>query len=246
MDYGPMRDGVSFWVLCGAFNYGFDADGNRITLHEVVPDRALRVRIHEVAFAVHTHLLETYGYDTDIVFTLPNYCKIDLLVNVDRSDKLYLTPGELHLVNQNLFEHGFRGGVETLIADAVSIGQELGLEVQATTDAKFLEVGMTTKADNIDYLLDNVVFGRGISIKDCCFWGDEFTALGPGVWGSDAQMITDKSREADFFDVSEDPLELPEEVTHVAGGVPVFLEFLRAQSNITKLDSSYTMVQIKM
>jgi len=226
------RPGLYLGLGRGAFNYGFDADGNRITLHEVVPDRALRVRIHQVAFAVHTHLLERYGYDTDIVFTRPNYCKIDLLVNVDRGDQLYLTPGELDLVNHTLAEHGYPGGVEALIADAVSIGQELGVAVQATTDAKFLEVGMTTKADNIDYLLEHVVFERGIVIEDCCFWGDEFTALGPGVWGSDAQMITDKSRGADFFDVSEDPLELPDKVTHVTGGVQAFLEFLKAQVDL--------------
>lgn len=226
------RQGLYLGLGRGAFNYGFDADGDRITLHEVVPDRALRVRIHQVAFAVHTHLLERYGYDTDIVFTRPNYCKIDLLVNVDRGDQLYLTPGELDLVNQDLDAHGYRGGVEALIEDAVSIGQELGLDVQATTDAKFLEVGMTTKADNINYLLEHVIFKRGIPIEGCCFWGDEFTALGPGVWGSDAQMITDKSREADFFDVSEDPLELPDKVKHVTGGVQAFLEFLKAQVDL--------------
>ena len=226
------RQGLYLGLGRGAFNYGFDTDGDRITLHEVVPDRALRVRIHQAAFAVHTHLLERYGYDTDIVFTRPNYCKIDLLVNVDRGDHLYLSPAELDLVNQSLSEHGYRGGVKALIEDAVSIGQELELEVQATTDAKFLEVGMTTKADNIDYLLEHVVFERGIPIEGCCFWGDEFTALGPGVWGSDAQMITDKSREADFFDVSEDPFELPDEVTHVTGGVQAFLEFLKAQVDL--------------
>jgi hypothetical protein len=101
----------------------------------VVPERALRVRIHEVASAIHTCLLDKYGYDTDIVFTRPNYRKIDLPVDVDR------------------------GGVEALIADALPIGKTQGLDVQATTDAKFLEVGMTTKADNIDYLLEHVAGG---------------------------------------------------------------------------------------
>ena len=218
----------------GAFNYGFDADGQRITLHQVVPDPALRVRIHEVAFAIHTYLLEKYGYDTDVVFTRPNYCKIDLLVSIDRGDKLYLTPGELELVNHNLAQHGYQGGVEALIEDAVSIGEEMGLDVQATTDAKFLEVGMTTKADNVDYLLEHVVFERGIQIENCCFWGDEFTALGPGVWGSDAQMITDRSRGANFFDVSEEPFGLPDEAEHVGGGVSTFVDFLETQVRLQK------------
>ena len=91
---------------------------------------------------------------------------------------------------------------------------------------------MTTKADNIDYLLENAVFAGGIDIESCCFWGDEFTNLGPGVRGSDAHMITAKSRGARFFDVSEVPLELPEPVQHVGGGVVSFLEFLIGQIGI--------------
>lgn len=213
----------------GALEYGFDENGNLITLHEVLPDREIRIRIHELAFAIHKHLLEEHNYDTDIVFTRPNYCKIDLLVNVDRKGKLYLQPGELDLLNRNLSEYGYVGGITKLIEDAVEMGREFGLEVKATTDAKFLEVGMTTKADNIDYLLENVVFKRGISIESCCFWGDEFTNLGPGVRGSDAHMITFKSRGASFLDVSEAPFELPENVQHIGGGVAAFLEFLRTQ-----------------
>jgi hypothetical protein len=214
----------------GAFTNGFDRDGNVITLHQVIPDRAMRVRIHELAFAVHRYLLEAYGYDTDIVFTRPNYCKIDLLVNLDRRGKLYLQPGELEMVNRNLNEHGYIGGVQGLMADTLRIAREMDLDVKATTDAKFLEVGLSTKGDNVDYLLEHVVFKRGINIRDCCFWGDEFTYLGPGVRGSDALMITDRSIGADFFDVSEEPLELPQEVQHVGGGVPSFLKFLESQS----------------
>ncbi|NIM94040.1 MAG: HAD family hydrolase [Anaerolineales bacterium] len=213
----------------GAFDYGFDVDGNMITLHEVLPDMDLKIGIHRLAFAVHMHLLNDYGYDTDVVFTRPNYCKIDLLVNLDRMGKLFLQPGELDLLNQNLNNCGYEGGITKLIEETIEMGRELGIEVKATTDAKFLEVGMTTKADNVDYLLENVVFERGIPIENCCFWGDELTYLGPGVRGSDAEMITAKSRDADFFDVSEEPLELPEIVHHVGGGVTSFLEFLESQ-----------------
>lgn len=66
-------------------------------------------------------------YVMHTVPTRPNSCKIVLLVNVDRSDQLYLAPGESDLVNQNLAEHGHRSGVESLIVDAVSILNSLVL-----------------------------------------------------------------------------------------------------------------------
>jgi hypothetical protein len=91
-------------------------------------------------------------------------------------------------------------------------------------------VGPTTKGDNIEYLLDNVIFPRGITTGECAFWGDEFTYLGPGVKGSDAEMMIDKADGADFYDVSEAPGELPEGVEGVGGGVESFLGFLKRQA----------------
>lgn len=212
----------------GAFNYGY-LNGDVATLHQIVPDMPTRLKIHKVAFDIHTYLLEQYQYETDIVFTRPNYCKIDLLVNVDRGGTLHFQPDELELVNHNLEIHNYQGGVRRLIEEALAIGCQEGLSLQATTDAKYLEIGMATKTDNVDWLCQNLIFKRGIAIEECCFWGDEFMFLGPGVPGSDAMMITDLTRQGDFFDVSERPLSLPPEVQHMGGSVSQFLQFLDAQ-----------------
>ncbi len=223
----------------GAYNYGY-VDGAVSILHEITPDLPTRLKIDKVAFDIHAHLLGQYQYRTDIVFSRPNYCKIDLLSEVDRGDSLHFQPGELDLVNRNLERHSYQGGVRRLIDEAIEVASGAGLSLQATTDAKYLEIGMATKAHNVDWMYENVVFDRGISIKECCFWGDEFMFLGQGVRGSDAMMITDKTRQADFFDVSEDPGPLPPEVQHVGGSVSRFLEFLdtqgAAQPNQPELD----------
>lgn len=216
----------------GAYNYGFDCMGNPFVMHHMIPPKDRLIKIHEAAFALHKYLLEKFGYKTDIVFSRPNYCKIDLLVDIDRCGKLYFQPGELELVNELLQRQGYTKGISGLIDDMIEIGMEIGIDLKVTTDAKYLEVGISTKGDNIDYLLNNVIFKKGIDIEECCFWGDEFTYLGPGVKGSDALMITEQSIKGDFFDVSANPLKLPDNVKHVGGGVERFLAFLKEQIDL--------------
>jgi len=216
----------------GAFNYSFDEGGNPQILHNLLPDKDLLLNIHEVSFALHKYLIEKYDYETDIVFTRPNYCKIDMLVNLDRCGKLYFQPGELDLVNELLGKSGYNKGISGLIDEAVNLGKAFNINLKATTDAKYLEVGISTKGDNVDYFLDNVIFKKGIGIEECSFWGDEFTYLGKGVKGSDALMITEKSQKGDFFDVSENPIRLPDNVKHIGGGVNSFLSFLKEQISL--------------
>ena len=98
------------------------------------------------------------------------------------------------------------------------------------TDAKYLEVGLSTKEDNIVYLLTEIVLPNGIPAQECAFWGDEFGYLAEGLKGSDAYMITEVSRDADFYDVSGSLLPLPQNVQPVPGGIQAFRRFLRDQA----------------
>lgn len=217
----------------GAHNYGFE-DGEPIVLHEILPDKNIKASIHELAFAFHKRLLLEYDYPTDIVFSRPNYCKIDLLVRHDRGNKLYLNVLELDVVNRYLQAHGCAKGIRGLLDDITEMGVERGVVVKATTDAKYLEVGLATKEDNILYFLREVVFRKGIKPEECAFWGDEFGFLADGVKGSDAYMITEASSGADFFDVSDSRLPLPGNVVAVEGGVAAFLRFLQMQIDLRK------------
>lgn len=213
----------------GAYNYGFDEAGGPRILQHMIPDRKGLATVHEGAFAVHRHLLRRYGFPTDIVFTRPNYCKIDLLVNLDRGEALYLQPTEISQLKRELERHGFPGGIKGLMDEALEVSRSFGLGLKATTDAKYLELGLSTKGNNVDYFLTEVAFPRGVRIEDCCFWGDEFTFLDEGVPGSDALMLTELASGADFFDVSAQPERLPDRVQSVGGGVESFLRFLESQ-----------------
>lgn len=213
----------------GAFNYGFDKHGNPTVLSEAIPEISELSKIHEVSFLVHQYLLEQHQMQTDIVFSRPNYCKINLMVDHDRGDRFFLSGNEIEMVNQLLEQHSFKGGLPGLIEKAKEISEEHGIKLKATCDAKYLEIGPTTKADNVSYFLNHVVFPRNIAISDCVFWGDEFANLAFGVKGSDAEMIVEEASGADFFDVSESPADLPEVVKHIGDGPAGFVRFLQSQ-----------------
>lgn len=215
----------------GAYNYGFK-NGKPVILNEKLMTKKEKIGLHEICFNIHKHLLNDYNYDTDIVFSRPNYCKIDLLPRYSREGKLYLQDGEIEKLNNNLRSHGFAGGIQKLMSLASEFGKGFTQKIQATTDAKYLEVGISTKSDNVNYFMEHVLTKRGISIEQCSFWGDEFTYLGEGISGSDAFMITEKTKGGDFFDVSKTPQRIPVSVKQVGGGVATFLKFLDNQVKV--------------
>lgn len=212
----------------GALNYSF-TDGQPVLHKEFVPDMEERLSIHRSVFELHQYLLQEYGMDSDIVFTRPNYCKLDLMTTHDRNEKLFLQEGEIEMLQSILADHGIADGLPGVIKIAEQIGKSVGVRLKATTDAKYLEVGLTTKSDNVDYFVSHVLEPEDIRVKEVCFWGDEFAYLAEGVQGSDAYMITERTKEGHFFDVSGISAQLPEEVEAVGGGTESFLMFLEEQ-----------------
>lgn len=212
----------------GAHNYSFK-EGKPLLHKEFLPSQEEKLKIHGSVFLLHQHLLREYGLDSDIVFTRPNYCKLDLMVNHDRSDNLFLQEGETEMLQDILHRHGIREGLIELMKLAEDFGKKNGITIKATTDAKYLEAGLTTKSDNVDYFVENVLKPENINMKECCFWGDEFIYLDKGIPGSDAYMITEKTRIAEFYDVSEIDAERPEEVKRLGGGTMQFHLFLKQQ-----------------
>ena len=213
----------------GAYHYGFDEQGKCRILGSLLPTESEKLEIDRAAFQVHALLWDQYKLDTDIVFSRPNYCKIDLVVTSNRGETLFMQGGELEQLNTLLRQHGIVGGVNEVIQLAERLGPVGGKPLKATTDAKYLELGLGTKSDNVDFFLEQVLEPMGISAADCCFWGDEFSSLGPGIPGSDARMITDRSRSGAFFDVSAAPGKLPKEVQSLGGQTERFLSFLEEQ-----------------
>jgi hypothetical protein len=185
--------------------------------------------LHRACFELHEYLLATYDLHTDIVFTRDNYCKIDLRPELIYGQHLYFRGEELKQLNRRLSAHGCLGGVKALLDSAVSIGRKHQLKLSATTDAKFLELGFGTKADNVDTIFLHLQDKYGIKASECCFWGDEFIEMGEGIYGSDAYMITPNTSVGDFYDVCDTEGKRPPEVCWMGGGVEHFVSFLYEQ-----------------
>ena len=207
----------------GAYDYGFDSEGKPVVLANRVPDAKGILAIHDACYRIHRVLLEKYGMNTDIVFSRPNYCKIDMMPDNNRGENLFLQEGEAAKLQRILTSHGIES-IETLIKMAESFGTE-EMPLPATTDAKYLEVGPTGKSDNANALFERF----GFDAEDCCFWGDEFIGVTDSIFGSDAGMLTEKTCKGDFFDVSNLEGVRPQQVKQLGGGIQTFLDFLRKQ-----------------
>lgn len=224
-------EGLFLGLGRGAYNYGFQ-NGQPVMLSEKLLTIKEKAILHRVCYKIHQHLLTKYGIETDIVFSRPNYCKIDLMVGLDRGENLFLQANEIEMVNKLLETKGYKDGLLGLMKLAEHFGDTEGIKLQATTDAKYLEVGPTTKSDNINYFMQAEVLCNGIAPSECCFFGDEFANLGEGICGSDAYMVTPFSKGGDFFDVSPQQRSLPEGVKYIGGGVESFENFLGEQISL--------------
>ncbi|MHC5375086.1 HAD family hydrolase [Enterococcus sp. LJL120] len=208
----------------GAYNYQFE-QGKRQTFSDNLPkDQSELLLIHQICFEIHQSLLRDYGIASDIVFSRPNYCKIDILVNQDRGEQLFFQGEDLQKVLALLEKHQFAGSLADLLAYCQQISVKQGLPLKITSDAKYLEVGLSDKSDNVDSILQRLN-EKAITAADCSFWGDEFVEYADGLFGSDSYMQTTKAAAGDFFDVSDAVGQRPKGVQVLGGGVPTFLSF---------------------
>ena len=108
-------------------------------------------------------------------------------------------------------------------------GKKYGIDVAPTCDAKYLEVGVTSKSDNVNVILEKICAENNIKPEECTYWGDEYVGIEKDIFGSDSFMKTEKSQNGDFYDVSEVTGERPSGVQKIGGGVDRFLCFLHEQ-----------------
>lgn len=212
----------------GAYNYTFHA-GEPYVFHHMLPDMALLEKIHRICFEIHIELKKRYNMDTDIVFSRPNYCKVDLMPHNLRGDNLFMQENEVEMLKCYLAGHGIAGGLKNLMELAKEAGIRYGVETVPTCDAKYLEVGISSKSDNVDAIFKKLQKDIGLRAEECAFWGDEFVGIEEGIFGSDNFMRTKLTEKGDFFDVSEVPGKRPDGVMQVGGGVEKFLGFLHNQ-----------------
>lgn len=224
------RKNLYYGLARGAYNYHFNDSGEPEIFCNMVPDRETMVKVHRACYEVHERLFASYGFPTDIVFSRPNYCKIDLMVENDRGENLFFQDGELGRLKKSMENRGIPGGLMGLLKMAEEAGSAQGISLSATTDAKYLEAGLTSKSDNVAVILKELDRLYQIKPEECAFWGDEYVGMDEGLYGSDSFMITEASRGGDFFDVSEASGRRPEPVKTLGGGVETFLGFLDSQA----------------
>lgn len=215
----------------GAYNYKFEKK-EPIIFHHSIPDKDVLLNIHDICYEIHRTLLKQYDFQTDIVFCRPNYCKIDIMVGNDRGDALFMQEGELDVLKKSLTSHGIVNGLQGLLELAAKIGEKNNLKISATCDAKYLEVGISDKSNNVNTILTELTDHFSIAASDCCYWGDEFVGIEEEIYGSDSYMYTEFTSCGDFFDVSAVSGKRPEKVNAIGGGVPRFLSFLEEQTTL--------------
>lgn len=214
----------------GAYNYAYK-DSVPYVFKDMMPDEKTESDIHRICFDIHMALLEKYRLQTDIVFSRPNYCKIDLSVDNNRGDNLFMQDGEVEALKSKLETHGMKGGLKELIDISVDVGNKYGIKVKPTCDAKYLEVGTTSKSDNVKIIYEHLNKTYGIVAEEISFWGDEFVEVEKGIFGSDSFMYIDETKSGDFFDVSPVKGARPEGIKVLGGGIKTFLDFLREQND---------------
>jgi beta-phosphoglucomutase-like phosphatase (HAD superfamily) len=214
----------------GAFNYRYDTNGKPFIWKNCIPKKQTILDIHTICFSLHKRLLKEYDLETDIVFSRPGYCKVDLMVGADRGENLFLQEGELEALQSHLEKHGYNKCLHGLIDECLTQGKAMNIELAVTSDAKYLEIGTATKSDNVNNIFDLLQHERNINIDDCCFWGDEYIGLANDIFGSDSFMITEKTKQAEFFDVSLASGARPKGVKVLGGGIETFHNFLKQQT----------------
>lgn len=222
----PLRDKSRLWLSTNRGSEGFVyRDGERVLVEKrrATPeeDRLLT----EAAMEVREELVARTGKPIGLVMDRLNRRKIDLIPEWPDPPKSEIRP-LLAAVEKRL--EGLPGGLGEVFRIAERILRGHPLSFRVTSDVKHLEIGLTDKSDAIDWVIERAR-REGIEPRDILIGGDEFGPL-KGFPGSDAMMITPRSREATFVTVGVEPEGVPSPVLFLGGGPSAFLELLAKQA----------------
>lgn len=221
----------------GSEIYGFPApDGRPLLLHRRVATPEEDRVLTEVAETLRRQIVERTGLDLQVIYDRLNRRKVDLIPIPAWADPPKAAMPRLRaVVEQRLQNAGLARGLTEAMELAAHLVAERGLDLRITSDVKHIEIGLTDKADAMRWLLANVAWPRGISIKDILVLGDEFGPTGASL-GSDARMMVPELRGATFVSVGSEPEGVPATVIHVGGGPARFREILSRQAALWPLE----------
>jgi kojibiose phosphorylase len=227
----------------GSEAFGFDRRGAPVLLHRRVASPEEDRLLTAVADGVRERLVRLTGLSIEVVYDRLNRRKIDLIPEPAFRDPPKSAIGELLAATEaRLRGAGLRDGVREAFAMTELLARELGLaSARVSSDVKHIEVGLTDKADAMEFLLRHVAAPLGIVPGDVLVAGDE---LGPiaGFEGSDHRMLAAPGAEGVVVvSVGPEPGGAPPPVIHLAGGPPRFCEILAHQLAMETARSPFTM-----
>ncbi len=179
------------------------------------------------AKALCDRLLEA-GLDVELVQHHLNRRSVDLIPGWPEPPGAEV--GELQRqVEERLRGAGFAGGLKECLELARELGREAGLaHPAATSDGRFIDIGLTGKGDAMHAVTRGLVTSRGRRPQDLLVLGDTF---GPAAdrQGTDAAMLIPELRHAIYVSVGPEPNGVPPQVLHAGGGPVAFLDILHDQ-----------------
>jgi hypothetical protein len=214
----------------GSEVYGFNADSQPVLIYVRQASERENQLLTKVADGVRDWVRDHAGLKIDVVYDRLNRRKIDMIPEPEWADPPKSRIGDLlQATEERLKRGGVAGGIRQLYALTEDLARQYGLEgAKLTSDVKYIEVGLTDKADSVDWVIKTLAPSINAGPDDILFLGDEFGPIA-GFDGSDYKMVTQAASQSVFVSVGKEPNGVPQQVLHVGGGPAMFLELMDRQ-----------------
>jgi hypothetical protein len=222
----------------GSEVYGFVENSKPVLISRRKASATEDLLLTKVAQAVRDYARYRGGPRIDIVYNRLNRRKIDMIPEPQWADPPKARIADLlQATEHRLRRGGIHGGIKQLFELAGKLSGEFGLEqARLTSDVKFIEVGLTDKANSVRWVLKYLAPQVGAGPQDVMIAGDEFGPIA-GFEGSDFRMVTPEAKGSVFVSVGPEPAGVPREVLHIGGGPAGFERLLERQIELILSDS---------
>lgn len=233
---GPHKRNLYILTNRGSEVYGFDENSEPVLIYQRKATAAEDLLLTKAAEAVRDYVRYRGGPKIDIVYNRLNRRKIDMIPELEWADPPKSRIGDLLKATEHrLRSGGITGGIKQLFELAQKLSREYGLDsARLTSDVKFIEVGLTDKADSVRWVLQHLAPQVGAHPEDVLFAGDEFGPIA-GFEGSDFRMVIPEAKGSVFVSVGPEPAGVPPEVLHIGGGPAKFERLLESQIELDKI-----------
>lgn len=214
----------------GSEAYGFDESSNPVLFGRREATEEEDELLTRVVNRSKKEIENSSNVNVDIVYNRLNRRKLDLIPEWPDPQKHEIDK-LLEETQRKLETKGFAGGLQKAFKMMGDIAKTSGLtKAKITSDVKHLEVGLTDKADSINWMMEEVARKNGIANEDILIGGDEFGPIA-GFEGSDHKMVVDKPGII-YLSVGIEPNGVPEPLIHLGGGPDCFVKFLEKQISL--------------